>query len=86
MLSNSQVSFVNSYSVLLGFLYLETLPEYKTSKWYDLFLREITFFVFLWIVQLVTSHFFLFTAMFIDMKKLILTLIAGWLGKKYLSW
>jgi len=47
MLSNSQVSFVNSYSVLLGFLYLETLPEYKTSKWYDLFLREITFFVFL---------------------------------------
>lgn len=30
MLLNIQVSFVNSYAVLLGILYLETVPAYKT--------------------------------------------------------
>lgn len=77
MLPNSRVSFVNSYSVFLGTLYLETLPGYKITKWHHLFLCEITFFLFVWIVQLVNNHFFLYTAMFITVKKITLKL-----GKK----
>jgi len=47
MLSNSQVSFVNSYPVLLCVLYLETLPELKKSKCHHPFLcGKIAVFMF----------------------------------------